>query len=421
MYNPKANARFFRGSTWIRSEDVRRIPWGQEEDYEASEGLGSGSYSTVYAGINVRQNKPVVLKLLDEIKDYRIFREIDVLNQLREHPNIVTLEDATKNAESGIATLIYNYVNHTKFSKVQEELTLQDLKRYTYQLLDALRFANEHGVMHRDIKPHNLLFNHAEKDVKIIDWGLAGWYDELKQHSPSVATTDYRSPEISLDFTYYDMSVDMWSLGCVFGEMMFRLEDSMFEGEDEEENLNEAAKYLGSDGLYWMARKYWLGMNPTWVKYIGYKEKAGFSGLISDKNRDLVTPEGLDLLEKMLTWDFADRISVADAMNHPFFDSLRGEGAQKSDEAPSDNERRDEGEVQDASHWDAKGHEEHVDDGAHEEQHDNDVIDKAGLEDMIADRGIDKRAKEEVVMRDQQVEEGKAGKITVGDVNAKVI
>lgn len=276
----------------------------------------------MYSGTNVRKNKPVVLKLLNEIKDYRIFREIDILNQLRAHPNIVTLEDATKNPESGISTLVYESVNYTKFSEVQEKLTLDDLKVYMHKLLDALGHAQEHGVVHRDLKPNNLLFTHEEKEVKIIDWGLATWYNEFGTHSPDIATVDYRSPEAALDFTNYNMSLDMWGIGCVFGELMFRSNESLFEGDDDEESLDQAAKYLGSDGLYWMARKYWLGMNPAWVDYIGYKEKAGFSGLVNEKNQDLVTPEGMDLLEKMLQWDFADRIPVAEALKHPFFDSL---------------------------------------------------------------------------------------------------
>ena len=303
---------------------MRRVPWGTEDDYEATGVLGDGSYSTVYAGINVRDNNtPIVLKLLNEIKDYRIEREINILNQLRDHPNIVTLVDATKNPESGISTLVFDYMNHTSFGDLQRSLKLEDLKWYTFKLLDALRYANEFGVMHRDLKPNNLLFSIEPKDLRIIDWGLATWYDPYKKHAPSVATVDYRSPEISLDFVYYDQRVDIWNAGCIFGEMMFRTHRSMMEGEDEEENLNEAAKFLGSDGLYIMARKYWLGMNPDWVDFIGYKEKGGFLKLMNETNSDLVTDQGVDLLEKMLTWDFQDRITAKDALEHEFFDSVR--------------------------------------------------------------------------------------------------
>merc|ERR1712118_58167 len=103
--------------------------------------------------------------------------------------------------------------------------------------------------MHRDVKPHNVMIDHENKKLRLIDWGLAEFYHPGRDYNVRVASRYYKGPELLVDFFLYDYSLDMWSLGCMLAALIFRKEP-FFQGSDNQDQLVKIAKVLGTDGLY---------------------------------------------------------------------------------------------------------------------------------------------------------------------------
>lgn len=126
--------------------------------------------------------------------------------------------------------------------------------------------------MHRDVKPHNVMIDHSEKKLRLIDWGLAEFYHPGREYNVRVASRYYKGPELLVGLQLYDYSLDMWSLGCMLAGMVFQKEP-FFQGQDNYDQLVKIAKVLGTDGLFeyldkydqdcgllCLARQFWLKM-----------------------------------------------------------------------------------------------------------------------------------------------------------------
>ena len=92
------------------------------------------------------------------------------------------------------------------------------------------------GIMHRDVKPINIIINHATKELRLIDWGLADFYKDGQEYNVRVASRYYKGPELLVDDKLYHYSLDMWSLGCTMAGMLFKM-DPVFKGKDNEDQL----------------------------------------------------------------------------------------------------------------------------------------------------------------------------------------
>lgn len=132
---------------------------------------------------------------------------------------------------SGIPCFIYEYMPHTETKLLMPKLTDFDVKVYMYKILQALEFSHSHGIMHRDIKPLNIVINNDEKELRLIDWGLAEFYHPGKEYNVRVASRYYKGPELLVDDKLYHYSLDIWSLGCTFAGWIFKI-DTFFKGSD---------------------------------------------------------------------------------------------------------------------------------------------------------------------------------------------
>jgi len=206
--------------------DYENLPvqWNTPEDYEVIRKIGRGKYSEVFQGINIRNKEKCVIKILKPVKKKKIKREIKILQNLCGGPNIIKLLDVVKDPQSRTPSLIFEYVNNTDFKTLYPTLTDYDIRYYVYQILKALDYSHSQGIMHRDVKPHNVMIDHAKRDIRLIDWGLAEFYHPNREYNVRVASRYYKGPELLVDFQLYDYSLDIWSLGCMLASLVFKKE-----------------------------------------------------------------------------------------------------------------------------------------------------------------------------------------------------
>lgn len=175
------------------------------------------------------------------MKKKKIKREIKILQNLTGGPNIIKLLDIVREPQSKTPSLIFEYVNNTDFKTLYPTFSDYDVRYYIYELLKALDYCHSQGIMHRDVKPHNVMIDHEKRQLRLIDWGLAEFYHPAKEYNVRVASRYFKGPELLVDLQDYDYSLDMWSLGCMFAGMIFRKEP-FFNGHDNYDQLVKIAK-----------------------------------------------------------------------------------------------------------------------------------------------------------------------------------
>lgn len=299
------------------------IEWSRnQDDYEVIRKIGRGKYSEVFEGINVRTNKMCVIKILKPVKKKKIKREIKILQNLNGGPNIIQLLDMVRDPASETPSLIFEHVDNVDFKVLYPTLTDADLRFYLFELLKALDFSHSNGIMHRDVKPHNVMIDHKQRKLRLIDWGLAEFYHSGMEYNVRVASRYFKGPELLVNMRDYDYSLDLWSLGCMFAGMIFRKEP-FFVGRDNYDQLVKIAKVLGTNDLIKYLEKYDLTLDSHFDGIMGRYTKKSWKRFVTDENRSLVSDEAIDLLDKMLQYDHQKRPTCKEAMQHPYFFNIR--------------------------------------------------------------------------------------------------
>ncbi|KAG6382847.1 hypothetical protein SASPL_157435 [Salvia splendens] len=170
----------------------------------------------------------------------------------------------------------------------------------------ALDYSHSQGIMHRDVKPHNVMIDHELRKLRLIDWGLAEFYHPGKEYNVRVASRYFKGPELLVDLQDYDYSLDMWSLD--FSERTF------FYGHDNQDQLVKIAKVLGTDELNAYLHKYRLELDPQLEALVGRHSRKPWSKFVNSDNQHLVSPEAIDFLDKLLRYDHQDRLTAREAM-----------------------------------------------------------------------------------------------------------
>uniref|UniRef100_A0A8B9F8E3 non-specific serine/threonine protein kinase n=1 Tax=Amazona collaria TaxID=241587 RepID=A0A8B9F8E3_9PSIT len=276
--------------------------WGNQDDYQLVRKLGRGKYSEVFEAINITNNERVVVKILKPVKKKKIKREVKILENLRGGTNIINLVDTVKDPVSKTPALVFEYINNTDFKQLYQILTDYDIRFYMYELLK----------------------------LRLIDWGLAEFYHPAQEYNVRVASRYFKGPELLVDYQMYDYSLDMWSLGCMLASMIFRKEP-FFHGQDNYDQLVRIAKVLGTDELYGYLKKYHIELDPHFNDILGQHSRKRWENFIHSENRHLVSPEVLDLLDKLLRYDHQQRLTAKEAMEHPYFCECGEAGMERGD------------------------------------------------------------------------------------------
>ncbi|TDL14555.1 Pkinase-domain-containing protein [Rickenella mellea] len=326
------------GSSWYDYDNLQ-VQWGQQDNYEVVRKVGRGKYSEVFEAINVVTDEKCVVKVLKPVKKKKIKREIKILQNLAGGPNIVALLDVVRDPTSKIPSLVTEYIENTDFKVLYPRFTDFDVRYYVLELLKALDFCHSRGIMHRDVKPHNVMIDHQHRKLRLIDWGLAEFYHPETDLNVRVASRCYKGPELLVDYQEYDYSLDMWSVGCMFASMIFRKEP-FFHGHDNYDQLVKIAKVLGTDDLFAYLEKYDIELDPAYDDVVapGRYPRKQWTRFVTTDNQRYISNDAIDFLDRLLRYDHSDRLTAKEAQSHKFFEPVRITAAARRGHRESESE-----------------------------------------------------------------------------------
>lgn len=291
--------------------------------YSPIESIGTGAYGVVCAAKDNRSGQRVAIKKIPKVFDIpavakRTYRELKILRHLR-HDNIISILDVMQPPDPDSFEDVYVVLDlmesdlHHIIHSVQP-LSNEHIKYFLYQILCGLKYIHSANVLHRDLKPSNLLIN-QDCELKIGDFGMArGLSSTPEDHSTFmteyVATRWYRAPELMLSFSEYTFAIDMWSVGCIFAEMLARRH--LFPGKNYLNQLQLILSVVGTPSKEYIQN---VGTERvrTYLENLPEREPVELSVLFPD-----ATESALDFLSQMLVLDPKKRLSATEALGHSY-------------------------------------------------------------------------------------------------------
>ncbi|KAH9613151.1 hypothetical protein KSS87_008310 [Heliosperma pusillum] len=327
--------------------------------------VGRGAYGIVCAAVNSQTGEEVAIKKVGNAFDNRVdakrtLREIKLLRHMN-HDNVITLREIIRPPQKenfNDVYIVYELMDTDLHQIIRSNQSLTDdhCRYFLYQILRGLKYVHSANVLHRDLKPSNLFLN-ANCDLKIGDFGLARATSETDFMTEYVVTRFYRAPELLLNCSVYTVAIDIWSVGCILGEILTR--EPLFPGKDYVHQLKLITELLKDSYVYvwsclrcasvktdFYSNKYGKGLTfcicadfVLW-KLIGAPDDSSLGFLRNDNARKYVKqlpqyprqqfsirfpnapPMAVDLLERMLIFDPNERITVNEELCHPYLAPL---------------------------------------------------------------------------------------------------
>jgi serine/threonine protein kinase len=287
------------------------------EKYQKIEKLGEGTYGTVYKAKVRGQSQFVALKKIkveaeDEGVPSTAIREISLLKEL-DHPTIVRLLEVIHSENK--LYLVFEFLEQDLKKYMDMQVGGIDkmlIKSYMYQLLKGIEFCHTHRVLHRDLKPQNLLID-THGHIKLADFGLARAFGiPVRAYTHEVVTLWYRAPEILLGSRQYACPVDIWSLGPIFAEMVTRR--PLFPGDSEIDELYRIFRLLGTPNEQtWPSVTSLPDYKPTFPRWSAKELATAVPDLESS---------GVHLMAEMMRYEPSARITAKAGLQHPYFNDL---------------------------------------------------------------------------------------------------
>ncbi|KAK9833456.1 hypothetical protein WJX81_006996 [Elliptochloris bilobata] len=290
------------------------------ERYEKVEKIGEGTYGVVYKARDRTNGATIALKKIrleqeEEGVPSTAIREISLLKELQ-HSNVVRLEDVIHSDQKLYLVFEFLDLDLKKHMDANPNLCRDHrlVKLYLYQMLQGIAYCHSHRVLHRDLKPQNLLIDRANNALKLADFGLARAFGlPVRAYTHEVVTLWYRAPEILLGAKHYSTPVDVWSIGCIFAEMINQR--PLFPGDSEIDELFKIFRTLGTP------------MEVTWPGVSELPDyKDSFPKWHPRPMQEVVPSmeaQGADLLAQMLCYEPARRVTAKAALQHPYFAEIQ--------------------------------------------------------------------------------------------------
>uniref|UniRef100_T1IJC7 cyclin-dependent kinase n=1 Tax=Strigamia maritima TaxID=126957 RepID=T1IJC7_STRMM len=288
------------------------------EEFNCLNRIEEGTYGVVYRARDRRTDEIVALKRLKMEKEKEGFpitslREVNTLLKAQ-HPNIVTVREIVVGSNMDKIYIVMDYVEHdlkSLMETMKQPFIIGEVKTLMSQLLRAVAHLHDNWILHRDLKTSNLLLSH-KGILKVGDFGLAREYGSpLKQYTPIVVTLWYRAPELLLGVKEYSTPIDLWSVGCIFGELLTM--KPLFPGTSERDQLNRVYKDLGTPN-----DTIWPGFSD-----LPLVKKMSFAHIpyhtLRGRFAQSLTNLGFDLMNRFLTYNPASRITAEKALQHGYF------------------------------------------------------------------------------------------------------
>ena len=286
--------------------------------YEKIEKIGEGTYGTVFKAKHKESGEIVALKRVqldddDEGVPSSALREICILKELK-HRNVVRLHDVLHSERK--MTMVFEYCEQDLkkyFDSCGGEVDPAIVQSFMYQLLKGLAFCHQQNVLHRDLKPQNLLIN-RNGELKLADFGLARSFGiPVRCYSAEVVTLWYRPPDVLFGAKLYSTTIDTWSAGCIFAEIS-NAGIPLFPGNDVDDQLKRIFKILGTP-----TEQTWPGVTklPDFKMFPPYPFNANWN-ILTPK----LGPKGQDLLQKLIVCNPKNRLTADLALKHKYFSDL---------------------------------------------------------------------------------------------------
>ncbi|KAM4705160.1 cyclin-dependent kinase 6 [Rhinophrynus dorsalis] len=295
-----------------------------EQQYECVAEIGEGAYGKVFKARDLKNGgrfvalKRVRVQTGEEGMPLSTIREVAVLRHLEtfEHPNVVRLFDVctvSRTDRETKLTLVFEHVDQdltTYLDKVPDPgVPNETIKDMMFQLLQGLDFLHSHRVVHRDLKPQNILVT-SNGQIKLADFGLARIYSFQMALTSVVVTLWYRAPEVLLQSSYAT-PVDLWSVGCIFAEMFRR--KPLFRGNSDVDQLGKIFDVIGLP-----EEEEWPSDVAVPRLAFSFRHPQPIEHVVPD-----IDEQGKDLLIKCLMFSPAKRIAAFSALSHPYFHDLQ--------------------------------------------------------------------------------------------------
>ncbi|XP_038045632.1 cyclin-dependent kinase 4-like [Patiria miniata] len=318
----------------------------ESRNYSVMSEIGTGAYGTVYKARDCESGKVVALKKVrlhtgEEGIPMSTLREIGLLKHLGqlEPQNIVRLLDVCYGGISGNnemnLTLVFEYIDMDLSTYLDRcpspGLEPSKIKELAHQLVSGVDFLHSHRIIHRDLKPQNILVN-CDGHLKLADFGLARVYGFQMALTSVVVTLWYRAPEVLLQ-SQYATPVDLWSVGCIFAELFRR--KPLFCGTSDVDQLYKIFDVIGLP-----LEEDWPEVSLPWSSFRPSPPRP-LKLYVSD-----ICPQGLDLLQRLLCFTPADRLTATQALAHGYFRDDTASPSSASSEASSSSQSSAEGDSQ---------------------------------------------------------------------------